>query len=621
MMDVEELPEGWVSVRLGDLGIGRSEPCNPQQHPTTEFELWSVPSFSTGEPEVRLGSEIESGKQHVRPGDVLLCKINPRINRVWLVGPNRGRTQIASTEWIVIRSLTCEPRYLLHRLREEGFRGQLMETVAGVGGSLMRARPDEVKQIDLSLPPLPEQRRIVERIEALQARSRKAREALEAVPALLEQYRQSVLAAAFRGDLTADWREQHPDAEPASALLDRIREDRRRQWEAKYPKKKYVEPDPVDAADLPELPEGWCWARIEDLSDWVKDGTHWPPPTTNSGVPFIGIRNVVDGAIKWETVDRWVSSETHEELTKRYPHRPGDVLYAAVGSFGTAFPIPDSRDFIFQRHIAHIRPIPQINSDYLIDAINSPFGFQQSKSVARGVAQPTVTLTDLKRLLVPLCPASEQLAVVRHIKRAKTSIQGLRSHALMALEGLKSLDQSVLAKAFRGELVSQEPDDEPASEMLERIRLDGSPKPAAATPKLDYKEVIHDLFLLLRASGGAMERANLELGLVLMRNAAARTAILDKTVRAPRGGAAGRTYLKGLSSLLGDLEKVNRWIALTSTSPQWVTLAAAAPAPVRASADDQQRVEETRKVMEMVKQERLAALVEKLCDVVYEVVR
>ena len=132
-----------------------------------------------------------------------------------------------------------------------------------------------LSQIPLSIASLPEQRRIVAKIEALQERSRKARAALEAIPPLLEQFRQSVLAAAFRGDLTADWRAQHPDVEPASVLLDRIRAERRRRWEeaelakmqakGKMPKdekwkERYKEPEPVDQTELPELPEGWWWA-------------------------------------------------------------------------------------------------------------------------------------------------------------------------------------------------------------------------------------------------------------------------------------------------------------------------------------------------------------------------
>src|SRR6185503_10682565 len=134
--------------------------------------------------------------------------------------------------------------------------------------------------------------RIVTKLEALQARSRRAREALDAVPPLLEKLRQSILAAAFRGDLTKDWRSKHEDVEPASELLKRIRIERRKKWEeaelakmkakGKAPtddkwKAKYKEPEPVDATGLPELPEGWCWASVDDVTAFVTDGEHATP--------------------------------------------------------------------------------------------------------------------------------------------------------------------------------------------------------------------------------------------------------------------------------------------------------------------------------------------------------
>src|SRR5690606_36379861 len=129
-------------------------------------------------------------------------------------------------------------------------------------------------------PPLNEQNRIVANIDALTEKSREAREALAEVPELLDKLRQSILAAAFRGDLTREWRAKNPDVEPASVLLERIRQERRKKWEeaqlakfraeGKLPKddswkKKYVEPQPVDTTDLPDLPERWCWASLEEL--------------------------------------------------------------------------------------------------------------------------------------------------------------------------------------------------------------------------------------------------------------------------------------------------------------------------------------------------------------------
>jgi type I restriction enzyme S subunit len=152
------------------------------------------------------------------------------------------------------------------------------------GSAQPKLNQKNLNRVPVPLPPFNEQRRIVEKIEALTARSRKAREALEAIPELLDQFRQSVLAAAFRGDLTADWREQNPDVEPAEALLERIRVERRKRWEeaelekmrvkGKEPtnekwKAKYKEPETVDLSELPELPTGWTWASAMQACEEV----------------------------------------------------------------------------------------------------------------------------------------------------------------------------------------------------------------------------------------------------------------------------------------------------------------------------------------------------------------
>ncbi len=203
----KKLPKGWVTIKVGEL-MFKTPSVNPANRPTNKYELWSVPAFPGDVPEYVQGKDIGSNKQMVKTGDVLLCKINPRINRVWLVRDKTDFDQIASTEWIVLRCNELLPEFVMYLLREEGFRQRLCADLSGIGGSLTRARPRIVGKLEIDLFPLNEQKRIVAKIEELQARSRRAREALESVPDLLEQLRQSILASAFRGDLTKEWREE-----------------------------------------------------------------------------------------------------------------------------------------------------------------------------------------------------------------------------------------------------------------------------------------------------------------------------------------------------------------------------------------------------------------------------
>jgi type I restriction enzyme S subunit len=189
--------KGYSFVELGELmPKERRGSIDPADYPNEVFDLLSIPAYDKGSPDCTSGSEIGSAKQLVKPGDVLLSKIVPHIRRAWVVGaPVNGR-QIASSEWIVFRGHEADPRYLRHFFLSDGFHRQFMQTVSGVGGSLLRARPRYVANIIIPLPPLEEQRRIAaildkgEAIKALVAKREKVFHAVE----------ESLFAALHEGD-------------------------------------------------------------------------------------------------------------------------------------------------------------------------------------------------------------------------------------------------------------------------------------------------------------------------------------------------------------------------------------------------------------------------------------
>jgi type I restriction enzyme S subunit len=172
-------------IELGELmpQEGRSS-VNPVDYPGELFELLSIPAYDRGSAEIALGSEIGSTKQAVQPGDVLLSKIVPHIRRAWVVEPSAGSRQIASSEWIVFRSKEADARYLRHFLVSDGFHRQFMQTVSGVGGSLLRARPKYVAKIKIPLPPLEEQRRIAAILDKADQLDKNRLSAIQSVEAL-----------------------------------------------------------------------------------------------------------------------------------------------------------------------------------------------------------------------------------------------------------------------------------------------------------------------------------------------------------------------------------------------------------------------------------------------------
>ena len=150
----------WKKAPLGDFMASRTGSVDPAQFPDETFELFSIPAYDKNRAEIVRGSEIGSAKQVVSPGDVLLSRIVPHIRRAWVVNPATHYRLIGSGEWIPFRSPRIAPYFLRHLLITDWFNAQLMRTVAGVGGSLLRARPEGIARIEIPLPPLPEQRRI-----------------------------------------------------------------------------------------------------------------------------------------------------------------------------------------------------------------------------------------------------------------------------------------------------------------------------------------------------------------------------------------------------------------------------------------------------------------------------
>ncbi len=473
-----DLPTGWSRARLEDIVEvldSRRKPVNAKER---SLRPGSYPYYGANCQAGTIDDFIFEGPH------TLLAEDGGNFDE-----PSKGVAyNVDGKFWVnnhahVLQSREClDQRLLVHLLNATNW-------MPHVGGSTrLKLNQGKMRIVELPIPPLNEQRRIVAKIEALQARSKKAREALEAIPPLLEKFRQSVLASAFRGDLTADWRAKNPDVEPATKLLERIRIERRRHWEeselakmkakGKTPKndkwkEKYKEPAPVDTTDLPELPEGWCWAALEEFCDKITDGTHQPPPFADSGVPFLVIKNIVGGEIKWDTVAKWVSEDTHSSFTKRSTPEKGDILYTAVGSYGIAVEVKVDHRFMFQRHIAHLKPVRKYsNPAFIALTMNSPNVLAQAHSVARGVAQKTVTLGLLRRFVLPLPPVAEQASIVKTVKDMLNTRDAVAHPLSEAIEKVRSLDQSILAKAFRGELVPQDPNDEPASVLLERIKAE-----------------------------------------------------------------------------------------------------------------------------------------------------
>jgi type I restriction enzyme S subunit len=294
----------------------------------------------------------EFERYQLLPGDILLNEGQSRE----LVGRPaiyRGEIPGACFQNTLVRfraGPALTPEFSLLVFRNYLHSGRFQQ-IAKWTTSIAHLGVERFAQIEFPVPPLAEQQRIVTKYKTLQARSRRAKEALNAIPALLERFRQSVLAAAFRGDLTADWRAQHPDVEPASQLLERIRAERR----PNLSRNAHL------GEEVPAIPSTWHWVTIEELASSEARSIQSGPFGSNllhsefqeTGVLAIGIDNVLNGHFSLGNQNR-ISPQKHEDL-KKYTARPYDVLITVMATVGRCCVVPpDLETAIITKHVYRI---------------------------------------------------------------------------------------------------------------------------------------------------------------------------------------------------------------------------------------------------------------------------
>ena len=359
------------------------------------------------------------------------------------------------------------------------------------GTAIRRIILRRIKETPLPIAPLLEQRRIVAAIEEQFSRLDAGVAALERARANLKRYRTAVLKAAVEGRLTEAWREENPDAEPASELLERILEERRRKWEedqlAAFEKKgkkppknwqaKYKEPAAPDTDDLPELPGGWCWSNLGQLSWTSGYGTSQKCSYTAAGPPVLRIPNISGSTFDFSDLK---FGSKPEQLENSDPLAPGDMLVIRTngsrGLIGRGAVVRSEfeRPYYFASYLIRFRLVglPML-SDWLTnvwDASNTRRHIERVAATSAG--QYNVNISKLADVPVPLPPSSEQEEIVSEVERRLSVLREVEAEVEADLKRAVRLRQSVLKRAFEGKLVEQDPSDEPAELLLARIGIE-----------------------------------------------------------------------------------------------------------------------------------------------------
>ncbi|WP_278957385.1 restriction endonuclease subunit S [Aquipseudomonas alcaligenes] len=439
---MSELPNGWVSTTIGEINDYSSGNIDPLKSPEQVFELYSVPIYPTGRPEHLPGQDIGSTKQCVEPGDVLLCKINPRINRVWMVGPKSELPQIGSSEWVVIRQPLIHSSFLRYQLSESSFRDKLCSEVSGVGGSLTRAQPKKVATYPLVLPPFAEQTRIAAKLDELLAQVDTLKARIDCIPALLKRFRQSVLAAAVSGRLTEEWRRTH---------------------------------------DIDEPEVSWKAIELVEISALVTSGSRgWADYYASNGAIFIRSQDI--------NTDELDTSETafvrlpESSEGKRTRVQVQDILITITGAnVGKVARVKQALPEAYvSQHVALVRlQRPELAPFVELYLKDVGSGRKKLTELAYGGGKPGLNLSNIRDLAFALPSLEEQTEIVLRVEQLFAFAEQLEAKVATAQARIDRLTQSILAKAFRGELAPQDPNDEPASLLLERIQAQRAAAPKA----------------------------------------------------------------------------------------------------------------------------------------------
>ncbi|MGP5308994.1 restriction endonuclease subunit S [Vreelandella alkaliphila] len=437
-------------------------------------------------------------------GDLLVARMPDPLGRCCIFPLDGEERFVTVVDICAIRlgSASIEPRYLMRAINSPEVRGKISALQSG--STRKRISRGNLASIAIPIPSINEQRRIVEKIETFFDEIDKGVESLQAAKITLGLYRQSLLKAAFEGRLTADWREKNADKlEDPEALLARIQAERENRYKAALndwqeardawrvggevgkkpakPKRPNGYPESLHDIQivLPELPFGWRWGHL----GWCSLGPKYGTSAKSSDIgemPVVRMGNLQRGRIDWE---RLAYTSDQDEI-EQYSLKPNDVLFNRTNSpelVGKTSIYKGERPAIYAGYLVRVNQIEEIASGaYVTYFLNSPVANEYGKSVKTdGVNQSNINATKLQEYPFPYCGPSEQAEIVSLLDEKLDAADALESEIDAGLSRAVALRQSILKKAFSGQLVSQDPTDEPASELLARIKVEKAEKERA----------------------------------------------------------------------------------------------------------------------------------------------
>ncbi len=437
------LPEGWEVKTLGevtDIFKGGTPKRNVERYFHGNI-AWAIPTDITrlngalyiDDTETHI-SEEALGKSSARllPAGTVLLTSRATIGKVAItkvpIATNQGFANFLCKEEIVNVFLA----YYLRSITD-------LLISLGRGTTFLEVTKQTLLNVEIPLPPLPEQHRIVAKIEELFTKLDAGINELHNAQSQLKRYRQSVLKAAFEGKLTEAWRAEHQDE---------------------------IEPATVIEGDLPD---GWTWVTAGKIAQKIHYGYTESATNDPIGPKFLRITDIQNNSVNWDSVPYCRIDEGKQQ---QYLLKENDLVFARTGAtVGKSFLIQGSiPDAVFASYLIRIVLEKEINPKFVYTFFQSQFYWLQIHQGKVGSLQPNVNAKILSQITLPLPPFSEQQAIVSEVESRLSVADAVEKTVTAELKRAEQLRQSILKKAFSGKLVPQDPNDEPASALIERIK-------------------------------------------------------------------------------------------------------------------------------------------------------
>lgn len=489
----DELPKGWVKTTLGEVCLPVVT-TQPKDSPDLEFTYLDIGGIDN-ERNCIVETKTVKGRnapgrarQVVRKADILFSTVRTYLRNIACIEQDYPNP-VASTGFTVIRAAEgVSSRFLFFQILTEDFLRPLH--MLQTGSSYPAVRDSDIFAQPILLPSTAEQERIVDKLNAALSGMQRAETVARRAQEHLKRYREAVLHAAVTGELTREWREkqnrQNTAIETGEALLQRLLAARRARWEetelarlraiGKEPKNdrwklRYPAPTFPGIADLPQLPPEWGWTNLSQLKVYSVYGPRFSRNDyAKDGVAVLRTTDIDErGHVSLEMCPKLpLSNEEYE----KYKVEVGDLLITRTGSIGTLAIFDDTIKAIPGAYLLHYRLVDHEIVDFVYTFLRSPNGQKQLLEKSAGTGRQNLSAPELESIAIPLPPLVEQAEIIHEVERRLEAADQLAATLEQKLTQASEIRQSLLREAFSGHLVPQDPNDEPASALLERVRLE-----------------------------------------------------------------------------------------------------------------------------------------------------